>query len=186
MKRAHLIEWGIIVIALIFGYKFIESILTVLMQLIFMWGSEDQLTKIILRYLLVIGLYFGAFILLVSNSGKIAVYFSREDVSDNSMDIKIGKRSLLQVILIAICISAVIFNIADIIYYLFDSFRSEVRVRDLFETEPKYKPDKTRFIVSIMEMVLAIIVIYFSRDISSLLVRKNEADELVFDSKPKV
>ena len=56
MKRAQLIEWGIIVIALIFGYKFFEAIITLFIQLIY--GFDGRLiVPDVLTALLAIGLY---------------------------------------------------------------------------------------------------------------------------------
>jgi len=186
MKRAQLIEWGIVVIALIFGYKFFESIITVFIQFFYGITSPDFGADL-LRTFLIMGLYAAGFIVVIKNSHKLAVYLSGPDSPENTLPVKIGKRPMLQVILIAICAFTVISNIADIIYYLFEAFRNEVRskgILDLYDSSNQ-SPGKYTFIVNCMEIVVAIIVIYSSKNIADWLIRKNEADELVFDSKPE-
>jgi len=185
MKRAQLIEWGIIVIALIFGYKFFEAIITFFIQLIY--GFDGRLiVPDVLRALLAIGLYIACFAILIKNSDKIAQYMSRAaDPSANELAVKIGKRSMLQVILIAICITTILSGIADIIYYVFEMFKTGVQRRGFEDPPMNFLPGQYVFIVKVIQLILAVIVIVASKNISELLIRKSEADELVFDSKPE-
>ncbi len=184
MKRAQLIEWGIIVIALIFGYKFVESIITVLVQVIYGLTSPDLATEMI-RMLVIIGLYATGFLVVIKNSHKLAVYLSGPDSQENNLPVKIGKRSLLQVILIAICAFAILTHLADIIYYIFEVFRNEVRTKSLLDLHEDYSGAPITYTITIkcIRVVIAIILIYASKNISDWLIRKDEADELVFDSK---
>ena len=167
MKRAELIEWGIIAITLIFGYKFLEAIITLLFQLIY--GFDGRLIMAdMVRIILVIGIYAAFFIILVKNCNKIATTLS--------------PRAMLQVILIAIW-ATILCNIADIIYYIFESFKNDIQRNRFLEDNTSLLPAKYIFIVKCIQVVVALLVIYLSKNISDLLIHKNEADELVFDSK---
>jgi len=187
MKRSELIEWGIVVIALIFGYKFIEALLSLIIQIVYGF-DRPGFTLDIFRFLPIIALYAVVFIALITRSDKIGTYFSRADNANNEIHIKIGKRSMLQVILIAICISTILSNVAEVIYYLFDAFRRDVHTRaitDQFENGDT-PPSTYSFVVNLIRIVIAIIVIYFSKNIADQMIRKNEADELVFDSNTQI
>ena len=184
MKRAELIEWGIIVIALIFGYKFLEGIITLIIQIIY--GFDNTLIMSdMLRFIVIIGLYAAFFIVLIKFAGKIAEAISPPPSSADDPAIKIGKRSMLQVILIAICSITILSNIADIIYYIFDAFRSSAGRRGFTDPPTSYLPGPYQLTVKIIQLFIAVIVIIASKNICELLVRKDEADELVFDSKPE-
>ncbi len=184
MRRTQLIEWGIIVIALIFGYKFFEGIISLFIQTIYLYDS-GQLATGILRMVLIIGFYAVAFILLIKNSHKAAAYLSGPGTAENSLPVKISKRSLLQVILISICVFTILTNIADTIYYIFDLFRQEVQRKGMLENVMGSSASKYNFAVHCMEIVIALIAIYFSKNIADALIRKDEAEELAFDSKPE-
>ncbi|MBC7947096.1 MAG: hypothetical protein H7Y42_04395 [Chitinophagaceae bacterium] len=185
MKRVQLIEWGIIVIGLIFGYKFVESILSLFIQIVYGWGYPD-IAADILRVLLISAVYGIALFILLRNSHRLAAYFSQPS-GDEHVAIKIGKRSLLQVILIALCLFIILTTVSDLIFYIFDAFRNEVRPRGILDIADGYNPsaDKYSFVINFIKILLAIIVIYSSKRISDWLIRRDEADELVFDSTPQ-
>lgn len=69
MKRKQSIGWGILIATLVFGYTFFESFFPAFIQIIYGFDSNDIVPGI-LRLLVVIGLYFTGFILLIRNSTK--------------------------------------------------------------------------------------------------------------------
>ena len=180
MKRVQLIEWGIIVVGLIFGYKFFESIFVLLSQLILGYDSDMLTGKFFVRMLLITAIYAISFVAIIRNSHQIASFVNGGAVN-NSLPIKIGRRSALQIVLIAICVVQILSGLADILIYLYDSFKPSNRSLGRWDSDPV---SKTVFQAEAVKVVVALVVVAFSKDLSNLFFRKNEPDELVLESKP--
>ena len=184
MKRIQLIEWGIVTIGLIFGYKFFTSVFTAVVQLFFRFqGGENNFEKILLNTILLTAIYAVSFVILIRKSRQIAVYISGMSANE-SVPIKIGKHSLLQIVLISICLAAILSDIPQVLIYLFEAFKGETGRNDI----PVYEYNKVTgfaFKVAAIQTIAASVVLYFSKDISGWFIRKNEADELIFESEPE-
>jgi hypothetical protein len=179
MKRTQLIEWGIVTTGLVFGFKFFEGIFSFLLAVLYNYspGRGDDLIKLAVYFLA----YAITFILLIRKSSQIAIWLNGPSQND-VLPIQIGKRSLLQIILISICTVTILSNIATIILYLFETFKNEVsRIHDYTNNSQL----NYRFKLAAIETIVAIVLIYFSKDISSWFVRKNETDEIAFQSVPE-
>jgi ABC-type enterochelin transport system permease subunit len=113
----------------------------------------------------------------------MAVYISGSS-PDESLSLKIGKRSLLRVILIGICIVTILSNIAEILLYLFEAFKEGAGRRNPYDDDMK-KVSKDVFTIAAIRTIVAFVILYFSKEISGWFIRKNEADELIFDSNPE-
>ncbi len=180
MKRTQLIEWGIIITGLILGYKFFVSLFNLLLQIAYEFG-EDGLGRLIIRLVILTAIYAAGFVLLIRNSSQIAGWVNGPAEND-TIPIKINKRPLLHVILIAICLVTILSNIAQIVLYLFEAFKQEVGRRH----EPADNfVSNYRFKLAAIETIIALVILYFSKDISGWFIRKNEADELTFESEPE-
>jgi hypothetical protein len=178
MKRTQLIEWGLITVALIFGYKFFEYTISFLVQVLYAFGEID-LGKLALRFLLICGAYATGFFILIRKSSQLASWINGP-VENDSINIKINKQSLLQVILIGVCSATILANIAEIISYLFEIFKQEVgRSHDPIDN----KDSNHLFKLAAIRTIIAFVVLYFSKDISNSFLRKNEADKLTFESE---
>lgn len=182
MKRTALIEWGLITVALIFGFKFLTSFLSIFVQAIFSYSSTD--TEVVVKILLVSILYLAAFMILIRQSQKIAEFINGPAHADDILPLSIGKRALLHVIIIAVCIVSITSNIATIIYSIFDLFKKEVRSNGLLDIMNEADTSRYSLILAVIETVTAIIILAFSKKIADALIRKDELDELTFDSKP--
>ena len=182
MKRVQLIEWGIIVVGLIFGYKFFESIFVLISQLILGYDSDMLTGKFFVRMLLVAAIYAISFVAIIRNSHQIASFVNGGAVN-NSLPIKIGRRSALQIVLIAICVVQILSGLADILIYLYDSFKQR-DYRSLGGGWDNGPIGKQAFQAEAVKVVVALVVVAFSKDLSNLFFRKNEPDELVLESKP--
>lgn len=180
MKRSQLIEYGIIVTGLIFGYKFFESVFSLFVQIIFSFDTRGDISSFLVRYLPVLILYLIAFILLIRRSGPIAWWLTK-DQSNENISVHIGKKPLLEILLICLAIATLLSNIADIVTYLFNSFRRDVARRpDLPFSDNT--AEKMRFRVAAIETVASLIVLYYHRQVAGWFVKKNEANELIFES----
>lgn len=183
MKKIHLIEWGIIIIALIFGYHFLVNIIALLTQLVIS-GSMVLEVEFLLKSLLVIGLYAVIFFIPVRYADKIAAAIVNKETGDDTLTFTLGKRSLLQVILISLCVWTIFNNVADIIFFIFTAFKNEVRTKDPFELLESKNMTVASVATQVIRVVIALIIIPYSRHISNWLINKNEPEELTFDSKP--
>ncbi|HEX2628206.1 MAG TPA: hypothetical protein VHM26_04325 [Chitinophagaceae bacterium] len=181
MKRVQLIEWGIIVVGLIFGYKFFESIIGLVSQLIFGFDSDMLTGKFLVRMLLVAAIYAICFVAIIRNSHQVASFVNGGAVN-NSLPIKIGRRSALQIVLIAICVVQILSGLVDILIYIYDSFKTR-EYRSLGD-DFGGNISKHTFQTEAVKVVVALVVVAFSKDLSNLFFRKNEPDELVLESKP--
>ncbi|MBL7724627.1 MAG: hypothetical protein JNK27_10785 [Chitinophagaceae bacterium] len=180
MKRSQLVEYGIIVIALIAGYKFFESVFSLVVQLVYDFQRDREIGSFAIPYLLMVILYFASFILLIRRSRQIAVYLAR-DQDNETVPLKMNKKSLLQVILIAICVLTILSNITTIILYLFDTFKHEVSKRsDPFGPN---EIEKLGFKTAAIQTIIALVILYFSKDISHWFIKKNDTEELILESE---
>ena len=178
MKKTQFIEWGIIIVALVFGYKFFESIFEVLIQLLYRFESLDGY---LLKMLLVLAMYAVVFILLIRNSGKIAEWLNASSAASDPVPFRLGIRSLLQVVLITICASTILFNIDTVVLYLYDLVREDVGRRPV-RTGFNFETGKFAFQAALVKSLVAVLVICFSKDISGWFIRPGEPDELVLES----
>ena len=185
MKKIQLIEWGIIAIALIFGFKFFESVFSSLVFIAYEWqDGYGEANRTIIFTLVPTIVYAVGFIVLIRQSRAIAIYLAglAGNASNENIPLKLGKRSLLHVILIAICMASILSNIPSILIYLFETFKNEVGRRSL-PVYDRTKVTEFAFKTAAVQVVASFVVLYFSHNISSWFIRKNEADELSFESK---
>ena len=138
------------------------------------------MTGLLFSNLLIIAIYAVCFIFLIRRSRQIALYISGTSAGEN-VPVRIGKQSLLQVILIGICAATIIHKITEILIYLFEIFKEEAG-RNTYNENSGSKVSKYTFKIAAIQTIVALVVLYFSKDISGWFVRKNEADELTFDS----
>jgi len=184
MKKAQLIEWGIITIGIIFGYKFFEATFSGIVQMVFsLTSGVGDLGTILLPTFLLIILYLILFLFLIRRSEQIANYLSNNTAGGN-VPVKIGKRSLLQVILIGVCAATIIANLADILLYAVEIFTKEAGSKKMYEEFDNSGP-RGEFKVRLIRVIVAGVVLFFSKDISNWFVKRDEVDELVFDSNPE-
>jgi hypothetical protein len=114
MKRIQLIEYGIVVIGIIFAFKFFESVFSGLIQLFYYFQAGGGAISVLLPTVIMIAVYGISFITIIRRSHQIALYLSGKD-SKEDLHLKIGKRPLLRVILIGICVAAILSNLAEVI-----------------------------------------------------------------------
>lgn len=184
MKKIQLIEWGIITIGLIFGYKFFEGVFTALVQIFYGFQVRGgDIFVALLPTILLLAVYAACFIWLIRKSSQLAHYLSGGNVEEDGA-FKIGKRSLLQVVLISICLATILSNIADILLYLFETFKREAGRRNFLE-ENTNTVNKYAFKIAAVRTIVSVVVLFFYKEITNWFIRKNEADELTFETEPE-
>ena len=184
MKKDQLIEYGIITIGLVFGYKAFDSLFVAIIQIFYLFGGiSGNDIGAFLPSLFILAAYTACFILLIRNSRQIAIYLGGIPPGEN-VPFKIGKRSLLQVVLIGICVATILSGVAEIILFLFDFFKQEAGRRNFIDNN-NTGVNTYVFKLAAIRTIIAIVILYFSKDISGWFIRKNEADELTFESEPE-
>jgi ABC-type Fe3+ transport system permease subunit len=181
VKRIELIEWGIIVISLILGFNFLTGFLSVIVRVISFGHVQAEA---LLKLLLVTALYFVTFWLLIRNSRKVARFINGPRHAEETISLVIGKRALLHVILVAVCIIAILSGIATIIYHLFDVIKNKPEGRGLSSLINNFggMGNRYSFMLAITETIIAAIVLVFSKKIAYNIIRKGDPDELTIDS----
>jgi hypothetical protein len=181
MKRSQLIEFGIITVGLICGYKFLENVLSVLFQLVYYMaeGPADRLS-IFLPTIALLTVYGICFAVLIKRSGQIATWLQGESPNDQ-LALKIDSKTLLYIILIGLMISSAINHLPKVIIYLFETFKNEISAKNLF-TPREITVTKNEFLLSALQLVIAALVIYFAKNIAGWFIRKNAAEKLTFES----
>jgi hypothetical protein len=174
MKRTQLIEYGLVIIGIIIGYKFLEGLIFLVTQL---FERPGPYSKSLINYLLFSVVYLFAFILLLRNSRRIARWLNGSAEND-TLPLKVSKESLLQVALIAICILTVLSHIAEILLYIFQSFKKEVQGNRGSDSDIS----EFRFKMAAIQSGFAIIILCFSQQVSSWFIRKDDLEKLSFDS----
>ena len=182
MKRTQLIEYGIITIGLVFAFKAFDSFFTAIIQVLYMFGGIGG-AEIgpLLPTLFILVAYTVCFIVLIRKSGPIAVYLGGMSAGEN-VPFKIGKRSLLHVVLIGICAAIILSSLAEVLLYLFETFKQEAG-RGSFTDPEGSKMNKYTFNVAAIRTIIAGVTLYFSKDVSNWFIRRNEVDELTFESE---
>lgn len=184
MKRTQLIQYGIVVIGLIFGYKFFESIFSAIIPLLFTFdGRYGGDLEFLGPTIFVIILYGAAFVLLIRNSSQIATMLNK-NAENETIEIKIGKKALLHIILLSMCLLTIILSIPDIVIYLFTAFKNDIGRRRM-DTIPEEIIRKPAFYIAALKAIIAGVALAYSKEISGWFIRRTEADDLVFDSTPQ-
>src|SRR5450432_3350027 len=116
MKRIQLIEIGILMVALVVGFKSIESLFSVIV--IFLYQTTgDGISgnwSFVIRYLIVAIIYFAAFLLLVKKTKWLAYYMDRQSDlkpellpdEPEKININIQQTGLLYIALVVLCVAS--------------------------------------------------------------------------------
>jgi hypothetical protein len=177
----QLIEFGIVAIGLISGYKFFENTIAVFFQFAYLYADEGmEKLRMLLPALIMLLIYGTGFYFLIKKNGQLASWLQWDGPND-IISIKTDARSLLHVILLGIIMFTLISNAPKVLFYLLESIKNEVSHKILF-TETTTIISKSDFWLSLAEVVIALPVTLFARTISSWFIRTNPVDELTFQS----
>ena len=181
MKRSQLIEFGIVAIGLISGYKFFENTISVFFQFAYLYADEGmERLRMLLPALIMLVAYGTGFYFLIKKSNRLASWLQGNYPND-TIPLKTDARSLLHVILLGITMFTLISNAPKVIFYLLESFKNEVSNKNLF-TETTTIISKSEFWHSFAEVVIALIATIFARTISGWFIRTNPVDGLTFQT----
>ncbi len=169
MSRNQLIQIGIIAVALIAGYKFIESILATIITIVFQYNSGlDGSLNFLFQYLLFTLIYFLAFFLLIRYREPIADYIDRQGSqgrleSFEKINLQIKEPGLFFVILIILCLVTLIEEIPVLIMYIFKYFKKESG------GFTGGSLDDVQFKTAAIRFVFTIIILFSARSLSNWL-----------------
>lgn len=180
MKRVQLIEWGLVTIGLIFGYKFFEGVFSLVSQLIFQFDRGSLGYGLFLIIILCV-LYFVAFIVIIRESPKIAQKINGNSPND-TLPIKITRQSLIQVVLIGIAMATVISKAGNVLIYLFELFKNKAS-NSGYDSGNYFL--KERFMQEAAQTIFALVALFFSKDISGWFINSKEPEQFTFESEPE-
>jgi hypothetical protein len=177
MKKLQLVELGIIATALITGYKMITSLLTLMTSLLFGFGTGigGNLMMAILPTVLFFAFYTITFFLLARNIKPLARFICREN--EELLEFKLNKTAVLHVIIIAICLSAFLQTIPDIIQYMASKFISINQYNE--DPDPsEIRTSKIKFWNSLIGFVISILLLIASKNIASFFGKEEPTYEI--------
>jgi hypothetical protein len=185
MKRSQLIEIGILAVALICGYKFIESLISIVITVLyeFTYGYRD-IGPAIIQYLLLLAIYFAGFFVLIRYNKQIADYIDKQaqpaaDSNQEAIHLSIQQSGLLFIILIALCLTTLITEIPLILLSIYNYFKSEAVGLH------RGSPDDVNFKAAAIKFVFTLIVLFYARSISGWLSRQLPSDKPLVETKGK-
>jgi hypothetical protein len=182
MRRNQLIQIAILVIALICGYKFIETLIGVLIVLLFQFGEGlSSSLDFIFRYLIFLGIYCAAFFLLIRYNKQIADYIDKQGelnttAASELVSLRIQQGNLLYIVLIAVCLITLIEDVPVIILSVYNYFKKEAggygarSVGDL------------NFKTVAIKFVFTMIVLFTSKSISGWFSRQFSSDKPILET----
>jgi hypothetical protein len=151
-------------IALICGYKFIESIFGMVLALLYQ--NTDPYSGVwsyIYRVLIASAVYCVALIVLVRYNRELANYVDRvgnsNAVQEETIHLSIEQANLLYIVLVAVCLITLIQEIPTLLLSIYNYFKKEI---GRFGSR-----DDLNFKISAIKFVFAIIVLLAARPISA-------------------
>lgn len=168
MKRVHLIEIGILAVALICGYNFVESLISIIMASLyqFTYNFGDAWAGLF-GYFIVVIIYFVAFFVLIKFSTPIAVYIDKQgqapgvNTEAETINISIQQGNLLFIVLVAMCLITLIAEIPTLLISVYNYFKKEAGgIR--FGTA-----EDLDFKASAIKFTFTIIILFFAKPISA-------------------
>src|SRR5262245_60468692 len=120
MKRAELIEIGIIAVVLIMGFRAFESILNVIIYTLYSFSDEfNRLATYIWSNVISLALYSLGIFFLLKNRIGVATYIAGKKEETQNVSLHIQKAELLFIIIVALCIASILSEISTILIYVF-------------------------------------------------------------------
>jgi hypothetical protein len=163
MRRVQLIQITILVVAIICGYKAVESLISTIIPLLFGFGSENQFFSFVLRFLVLTGIYTAAFFVLIRFNRPIADYIEREGrpdgiSEDTPVALRVEQTNLFYVVLISLSLLTLIEVLPTIIMSIFQYFKNEIgRLGTRADSD---------FKTSALKLVIGVILLFAARPIS--------------------
>jgi hypothetical protein len=177
MKRSQLIEIGIIAVALICGYKFMESLISIMITVLYevSYGYRD-IGPVIIQYLLLLAIYFAGFFVLIRYNKQIADYIDKQaqptaDSSTETIHLSIRQSGLLFIILIALCLTTLLTEIPVIVLSVYNYFKKEAGGLH------RGSPEDVNFKAAAIKFTFTLIILFYARSISAWFSRQLPSDE---------
>jgi len=177
MKKLQLVELGIIATVLIMGYEMVTSLLNLITSLLFGFGAGvgRNFMITILPTVLLFAFCTITFFFLAINVTPLARFICRD--SDDFLELKLTKPSILHVIIIAVCLISFLQTIPDIIQYLLNKFINADQVSNEFE-RIEWRTREINFWNSLIGFVISLLLLITSRKIAFFFGSEDESFEI--------
>ena len=175
MKKVQLIEIGIIAIILVLSYKFIGSLMELIISLFFQLSNRmpGQDNSIILVLIFPFVLYLSVIYLLIKYKNPLIRLLSGKEKDENSLPINLSGRQLLHTTIVVLCFVTLINELPVVISILIESLNTESTYNEAGGDQLIYDPIlSASFLSPIIKALLAILILLFSKKISNLLSSK--------------
>ena len=175
MKKTLLVEIGIIATALILGYNMIISLFTLLSTLVIMLETDiaQSLGLAILPAILVFAFYAISFFVLVRYARPLSGFICRQ--TDDTIDIRLKKASILQIVIIAVCFLTLLRTMPNVIEYLVNK---ATRGNEEFLDNTRTYRSNASFVNSLISLVISTILLITSKNIASFFGKEEQSFEI--------
>ena len=186
MRRSQLIQIAILVVALITGYKFIESIIGVFIPIIFQLG--DSLTGAIGfvgRCLVISTIYGVVFLLLIKYNRSIAEYIDRQGTgkaeSEEKVPLAIQPNNLLFIVIVALGLVTLIEEAPVLILSIYNYFKNEIG-----RLGARDDLNDMKFKISAITFVVAMVFLLAAKPISAWLSKQLSSEKPLIETIDEV
>lgn len=184
MKKVQLIEIGILAVALICGYKFLDTLIstaiTTVYQVAYSYGDSLAL---IFQYLVLAAIYFGLFLLLIRKRTWIASYIDKQGEpgpppnDSDKINFSLTQNNLLFIVLVSLCLITLVTEIPSILIGIYNYFKKEVS----WVKDPALQED-VNFKVAAIKLIVTVIILFYARQISNWFSKSSDQNKVVAET----
>jgi hypothetical protein len=194
MKRIQLIEIGILIVALIVGFKSIESLFSVIVLFLYQTMDDGRSGgwSFIIRYLVVAIIYFAAFLFLVNKTKWLAFYMNRQSdlkpdlltEEPERINIRVQQTGLLYIGLVVLCISSIVAHLPALLIYVYDYFKEIVGgVKGYAEPIGESK-EYIEFKTAAVSIIVTIVILAFAKPLAEWFTRFSKSGSSIIENNP--
>ncbi len=184
MKRTKLIEYTLIVVGAFIGYKFIEEVFALILQIVTELTVDGyKFTDGLMPILFSAGLYFFLLFIIIRKSKQIALYLNGNN-AEETVPVKIGKQVTMQLVLIGLSANTILNNLPGVLIYLYGRLKAASNPGNDYDTSLR-DFEKEEFMADAVRLTLAVITIVLSREIVKWFLKNDGKDELVLEGDNK-
>ncbi|HLG41436.1 MAG TPA: hypothetical protein VI461_17280, partial [Chitinophagaceae bacterium] len=176
------IQIAIIAVALICGYKAIESLVGALITILYELSYNAFSQSVIIQYILLTAFYFGIFFLSVRYNRQIADYIDKQGqatagTGSETVNLLVEQRGLLFIVIVGLCLATLITEIPTIVLSIYNYFKKEVG------GNPFGSAADIDFKNAAVKFVFTLIILFYAKLISAWLSRQISPHKAVIETK---
>ena len=185
MKKAELVELGLIAVLLVLGFRVFITFLDIIVAAIYtLYPSLSEFAGYIWPNIVQLILCILGILLILKFRRQIAQYIIGKKEKNEEVPLKISKKDFLYIIIIAISITSLLASFARIVSYAFDYFKENAGCFRKSATAGSVTI--VSFKTAMVKSVLTLILFYFAKPISGYLTKPFAKDQPIIDNENRL